>query len=146
MILNLHVNQMVNNESGTTEVMFTPTLINEPSATLQSPGNIFITLPNADNVFVLGADYQGDLTFVAHVKGVTISPATTTLAPNATQQLTPFITPTNATNLTVTYVSSDAAVATVSETGLVTAVTAGTATITAMTVDGGFTATTTVNA
>ncbi len=59
-----------------------------------------------------------------------------------TLQLTATVLPENATDRTVTWTSSDPAVATVDATGLVTAVAAGTATITATTNDGGaFTAT-----
>ena len=59
-----------------------------------------------------------------------------------TIQLTPTVLPDNATDKTVTWSSSNPAVATVSETGLVTAVGDGTATITATAADGsGVTAT-----
>lgn len=58
----------------------------------------------------------------------------------ATEQLTATITPTDATNKSVTWTSSNPSVATVDETGLVTALANGTATITVKTVDGGYTA------
>ena len=54
------------------------------------------------------------------------------------------VTPSNATNKKVTWTSSDETVATVSNTGAVTAVAAGTATITVTTEDGAFTDTCTV--
>gem|GEM_PF-7112480 len=57
----------------------------------------------------------------------------------ATMQLTPIFTPSNATDQTVTWTSGTPGVATVSATGLVTAVSAGNAAITVMTNDGGFT-------
>ena len=53
-----------------------------------------------------------------------------------TSQLTCEFTPTNATNKNVTWTSSDESVATVSESGLVTGVGAGSATITATSADG----------
>jgi len=53
-----------------------------------------------------------------------------------TYQLVPTIIPSNATNKTVTWKSSNSAVATVSSTGLVTAKAPGSATITATTTDG----------
>lgn len=56
-------------------------------------------------------------------------------------QLTATVAPANATNKNVTWSSSDETVATVSSTGLVTALKAGTATITVTTVDGSKTAT-----
>ena len=57
------------------------------------------------------------------------SPATMSLAPDATSQITASILPSGAVQ-TVTYASSNAAVATVSSSGLVTAIDAGSATIT----------------
>lgn len=61
----------------------------------------------------------------------------------ATAQLTATVEPSNATNKSVTWTSSDEAVATVTN-GTVTAVAKGTATITVTTASGGFTATCTV--
>ncbi len=75
------------------------------------------------------------------VTGVTVSPTSATLAVGATQQLTPTVSPSNATNKNVTYSSSNAAVASVNSSGLITGVAAGSATITVTTVDGGKTAT-----
>jgi uncharacterized protein YjdB/beta-glucanase (GH16 family) len=75
------------------------------------------------------------------VTSVTLSPTTATLALPGTQQLTPTVLPTNATNKNVTYASSNTAIATVSATGLVTAVAVGSATITVTTVDQAKTAT-----
>ncbi|MEW5816013.1 MAG: Ig-like domain-containing protein [Spirochaetota bacterium] len=63
------------------------------------------------------------------------------MAKGSTRQLTATVSPANATNPAVTWASSDIAKATVSTSGLVTGVTAGTAAITVTTVDGGFTAT-----
>lgn len=77
------------------------------------------------------------------VTGVTVAPtnATLSLAGVKTQQLTPTIAPTTATNKAVTYSSSAPAVATVSASGLMTGVSVGTATITVTTTDGAKTAT-----
>lgn len=73
--------------------------------------------------------------------GVTVTPATASLAVGATRQLTGAVQPTDATDRTGTWTTSDATKATVSSTGLVTAVAAGTATITFTSTDGGYTAT-----
>jgi uncharacterized protein YjdB len=70
------------------------------------------------------------------VTGVTLSPTTATLLVNATQQLTPTVSPATATNKTVTYSSSNTAIATVNTAGLITAIASGTATITVTTQDG----------
>lgn len=66
---------------------------------------------------------------------VAVSPKTATKAPAATQQLTATVSPAEA-NQAVTWTTSDATKATVSSTGLVTAVATGSATITATTKSG----------
>jgi uncharacterized protein YjdB len=73
--------------------------------------------------------------------GVSLNKTTLSLDLGGTETLTATVAPTNATNKTVTWKSSAETVATVSDTGLVTGKTAGTATITVTTVDGGKTAT-----
>jgi len=76
---------------------------------------------------------------VVPVTGVTVTPASDSLQINGALQLTATVTPSNATNKTVTWSSNTPAVATVNSTGLVTALAQGSATITATTVDGNFT-------
>jgi uncharacterized protein YjdB len=71
------------------------------------------------------------------VSGVDVSPATASLTVSQTIQLTETISPSNATDQSVTWSTSDANVATVNSSGLVTAVGAGTATITATSNDSG---------
>ncbi len=63
------------------------------------------------------------------VTGITVTPSTYTLINGSTTQLTETISPTNATDQTGVWSSSNEAVATVSVTGLVTGLTEGTATI-----------------
>ncbi|MEP6931162.1 MAG: Ig-like domain-containing protein, partial [Flavobacterium sp.] len=72
----------------------------------------------------------------AAVTSVSLSPATVSISVGETQQLTPTILPSNATNKTVSYASNNTGVATVNAAGLVTAVSNGTATITVTTADG----------
>jgi hypothetical protein len=72
-------------------------------------------------------------------ESVTVTPSTLTLEKGDNGQLTATVLPTNATNKTVTWSTSNASVATVSTTGVVTAVSEGTATITATTEVGGYT-------
>jgi glycosidase len=81
---------------------------------------------------------------VVPVTGISISPATVSIPAGTTTQLSPVITPANATNQSTNWTSNNIAVATVSNTGLVTTVAAGTAVITATTVDQHKTATATV--
>lgn len=71
------------------------------------------------------------------VTGVTISPKTFSLSVGDTKQLSATVAPSNATNKSVTYSTSDATIATVSSSGLVTALKAGSVTITVKTADGG---------
>lgn len=78
---------------------------------------------------------------VVAVTGVSVSPTTVTVGLGTTQQLNATIAPANATNQNVTWTSSNTAVATVNASGLITAVAAGTATITVKTIDGNKTAT-----
>lgn len=73
------------------------------------------------------------------VTGVSLDVTTTSIVVGATQQLTATVTPGDATNMNVSWLSTDESVATVSATGLVTAVNAGTAAIVAITRDGVYT-------
>jgi uncharacterized protein YjdB len=97
---------------------------------------------------------QNDL--IIPVTGVSLTPATLTLVKGTTSQLTTSVLPTLPTppvgappppvqtNRSVTYLSSNTAVITVDNAGLVTAVDGGTATVTVTTTEGGFTDVTTV--
>jgi hypothetical protein len=102
--------------------------------------------------FIMALNECGDassatLTFTTKcpVTGVTVNPTNVSLTSvGATQQLTATVAPANATNQTVTWSSNNPSVATVSTSGLVTAVSCGTATITVTTQDDNKTATCTV--
>lgn len=72
------------------------------------------------------------------VTGVTVNPATLSLETEETGEVTATVTPSNATNKSVSWSTSDADVATVAN-GVVAGVGAGSATITATTGDGDFT-------
>ena len=78
------------------------------------------------------------------VEGVSLSKSKVSIMPGNTYSLTATITPSNASDKSVTWSSSDTSVATVDDEGVVTAVTYGTATITVTTTDGGYTDTCTV--
>ncbi|HNY08060.1 MAG TPA: Ig domain-containing protein, partial [Bacteroidales bacterium] len=73
------------------------------------------------------------------VTGVVLDPSTLNLIVNETGQLTATISPENATNQLVAWSTTNNSVATVDQTGLVTASGAGTAKIVVTTDDGGFT-------
>ena len=72
---------------------------------------------------------------IVDATGITVSPSSLTLTAGGTDTLTATVTPSNATDKTVTWTSSNTGVATVSN-GTVTAVAEGTATITAKTSNG----------
>lgn len=74
------------------------------------------------------------------VTGVTLNKTEATIAPDSKLPLSAKVEPADAHFPEVTWASSDPAVAEVDETGMVTAKSLGTATITVTTVDGGFTA------
>ncbi|MGO4730158.1 immunoglobulin-like domain-containing protein [Paenibacillus sp. 2KB_22] len=78
------------------------------------------------------------------VSGISLDKTTLSIVEGQSGQLTATVLPANATKKAVTWSSSNPAVATVSATGQVTAVAAGTAGITVTTVDGGFSSSATV--
>ena len=75
-----------------------------------------------------------------HITGISLDNKTVSLLVDATEQLTATIFPENATNKKIMWSSNNSNVATVTD-GLITAISAGIATITATTEDGNFTAT-----
>lgn len=81
---------------------------------------------------------------IVSVTGVNLNKTNLTLTVDGTEQLTATVEPATATNKSVTWSSSNTSVATVDNSGKVTAVGSGTATITVTTADGGKTATCTV--
>ena len=93
--------------------------------------------------FCYGAGYDREVftgTQTVAVTGVSLNASSGALTVNGQTTLTATVEPPNATNKTVTWTSSAPTVATVVN-GVVTALSAGTAVITARTQDGGFTAT-----
>ncbi|MEP3837294.1 MAG: sialate O-acetylesterase [Algibacter sp.] len=70
------------------------------------------------------------------VTGVSVSPTSATIDINGTQQLLATISPSNASNQTVSWSSSNNSIASVNSTGLVTGVSAGVTTVTVTTEDG----------
>ncbi|MBN2878921.1 MAG: Ig domain-containing protein [Clostridia bacterium] len=123
---------------------------NVPTATPDS-GSSFDGWHDGENIYVDLSAYEvtGPVTFTAvfnptPVTGITITPESATLilgdanTANDTIDLDEEISPAYATNQSVAWQSSDTLVATVDSNGLVVAVAAGSATITATTDDGGF--------
>ena len=110
------------------ETYVTITSINAPSVTVTSSETVQV-----DHVDVTYSP------FIA-VTGVSLSPTSAVLIAGQTTTLTATVAPASATNKNVTWSTSNSSVATVSN-GVVTAKGMGTATITATTENGGYTAT-----
>lgn len=95
-----------------------------------------ITGVNPKTVAVSGTVSAGSVA----VTGVTVDPTSKSIVPGQTFDITPTISPSNATDKVVSWTSSPTTYATVSN-GTVTGVAAGSSTITCTTHDGGYTAT-----
>ncbi len=89
--------------------------------------------------------YSGTTNPTVDVTGVSVSSTSLSLGEGNTATIVATVSPSNATNTSVSWSSSDTNVATVNNSGVVTAIGEGTATITVTTADGGFTATTSVS-
>ena len=88
----------------------------------------------------LNGTVAGSGTVAYKVTGVSLNQNTLNLTVGGTATLTATVQPSDATNQNVTWASGNSSVATVDSGGTVTAVGAGTATITVTTTDGGYTA------
>ena len=107
-----------------------------------APGDYDPNDPNVDPDNPDDDDPAQDTT--VHVTGVSISEGSFSLVEGEFRQLSATVAPANATNSAVTWSSSATGVATVDQTGKVTAIKDGTAVITVASVDGNKTATCTV--
>lgn len=100
---------------------------------LSNPANAAL---NADNFEYFA---ENTPTISVAVSSVAVSPTTTSMYVGESTSITASISPTNAENQNVAWSSSDTSVATVSSSGLVTAVASGSVAITATTSDGSHT-------
>jgi uncharacterized protein YjdB len=115
------------------------TVSSEGLVTAVSAGDATVTATSADGAFTGSCAVTVTAAVVA-VTGLTVSPTSASIAATLTQQLTATVTPANATDPSVSWTSSNPAIATVDTHGLVTAVLPGTATIGVKTVSGNFAA------
>ncbi len=104
-----------------------------------SAGTVTITATSADGSYTKTKSVTVTAAIVA-ATGVSLDESAFTKYVGQTMQLTATVSPPGASNAAVSWTSSAESVATVDASGLITAVSAGTATITATTSDGGFTA------
>ena len=121
---------------------------NESVATVDTSGKVTAVGAGTATITATAADGSEKydtctVTVTQPVTGVTLDKPSMTLTEGDSETLTATVEPSNATNKNVTWSSSDPSVATVAN-GVVTAVGAGTATITVTTEDGGKTAICTV--
>ena len=105
-----------------------------------SGGNAIITVTTNDGNFTdtCSVTVSGGGTAVS-VTGVTLNKGSTTINIGGTETLTATVTPANASNKNVEWISNNASVATVNAAGTVTGVATGTANITVRTIDGNYT-------
>ena len=108
--------------------------------TAVAEGEATITVTTTDGSFTATCVVTVSQTAVVSVTGVTLDQATLSLEPAGTATLIATVAPENATDPSLSWSSSNEAVATVAG-GVVTAVADGEATITVTTTDGAFTAT-----
>ncbi|MBR3965573.1 MAG: Ig-like domain-containing protein [Clostridia bacterium] len=112
-------------------------------ATVSASGVVTAKSVGTATITVKTADGSKTATCVVTVKaktiavtGVSLNKTSATMTEGETLTLTATVAPTNATNKNVTWTSSNTSIATVSASGVVTAKSAGTATITVTTADG----------
>jgi uncharacterized protein YjdB len=121
-------------------------ITNGPLSSIAGDNGVYInTIGSFPNNTYNNTNYFRDVTFVVSdpipVTGVNVSPTSADIDINGTQRMTVTVLPSNATNKNVTWSSSNSTIASVSTNGLVTGVANGSATITATTQDGNYTAT-----
>lgn len=113
----------------------------ELDGTPSAPGTYTIEIQATDqSEDIATAFYTITINAAVNVSGVSITSPTSTMAVGQTYQLAAIVAPSNATNQGVTWSSNNTSTVMVDGSGLVTAATAGSATITVTTADGGFTA------
>jgi uncharacterized protein YjdB len=112
------------------------TVSNSGLITSVAVGSVIITVQGTD-----GSNVYSSVSVVVSanpilITGLSLIPSSITLVPGATTQLSAAIVPSNATNKTLSWSSSNMAIATVNTSGLITAVAVGTTTISAISTDG----------
>ena len=107
-----------------------------------SEGETTITATTRDGNYSAQCEVK---VYMNHVSGITLDSDTTNIGVGATKPITANIAPENATEKDIEWKSSNTSVATVDSNGNVTGISIGSATITATTKDGDYSASCTVN-
>lgn len=128
-----------------TEAAIRWTSSNQTAATVSQDGKVTPLSAGVTVVTAVAGDYRASCIVTVQPKrvrvtGIRFDEPTHTLMMGSTVTLQPIIAPDDATVKNLTWVSSDEQTATVSRTGIVTALSVGETTITATTVDGGYSA------
>lgn len=128
-----------------TEATIRWTSSNQTAATVSQDGKVTPLSAGVTVVTAAAGDYRASCIVTVQPKrvrvtGIQFDEPTHTLMMGSTVTLQPIIAPDDATVKNLTWVSSDEQTATVSRTGIVTALSVGETTITATTVDGGYSA------
>ena len=128
-----------------TEATIRWTSSNQTAATVSQDGKVTPLAAGVTVVTAAAGDYRASCIVTVQpervrVTGIRFEEPTHTLMMGSTVTLQPIIAPDDATVKNLTWVSSDEQTATVSRTGIVTALSVGETTITATTVDGGYSA------
>lgn len=128
-----------------TEATIRWTSSNQTAATVSQDGKVTPLSAGVTVVTAAAGDYRASCIVTVQpervrVTGIRFEEPTHTLMMGSTVTLQPIIAPDDATVKNLTWVSSDEQTATVSRTGIVTALSVGETTITATTVDGGYSA------
>lgn len=128
-----------------TEAVIHWTSSNQTVATVSQDGKVTPLSAGVTVVTAAAGDYRASCIVTVQPKrvrvtGIRFDEPTHTLMMGSTVTLQPIIAPDDATVKNLTWVSSDEKTATVSRTGIVTALSVGETTITATTVDGGYSA------
>lgn len=128
-----------------TEAAIHWTSSNQTAATVSQDGKVTPLAAGVTVVTAAAGDYRASCIVTVQpervrVTGIRFEETTHTLMMGSTVTLQPIIAPDDATVKNLTWVSSDEQTATVSRTGIVTALSVGETTITATTVDGGYSA------
>ena len=128
-----------------TEATIRWTSSNQTAATVSQDGKVTPLAAGITVVTAAAGDYRASCIVTVQPKrvrvtGIRFDEPTHTLMMGSTVTLQPIIAPDDATVKNLTWVSSDEQTATVSRTGIVTALSVGETTITATTVDGGYSA------
>ena len=142
-IITLDVIQLVStiNPSDATNQTLTYTTNNPEIATVNNTGIVTGIYDGSTEIIVQTTDGSNisvtvPVNIIVYCEGLTIFPSSITIQPGLADYLLSKITPSNATNQTLIYTSSNPEIATVDNTGMITGISVGNTTVIVQTTDG----------